>query len=168
MVTEVTPACLEFVPVKIALSADHRGVLVSSHLSALLREWGHELVDVKVCANDSCDYPDMAYGVAKAVAEGRADRGVLLCGTGIGMSIAANKIPGIRAALVHDEITAAISRRHNDANVLCMSADQLGERLIEQITRIFLQTEFEGGRHTRRVSKITAIERGDDPESDRD
>lgn len=154
--------------VKVALSADHRGVHIYSHLAEKLREWGHTLVDVPVCRADSCDYPEMAHGVARAVSDGRADLGLLLCGTGIGMCIAANKVPGVRAALVHDEITAAIARRHNDANVLCMSADQLGEHLIGQITKVFLETDFEGGRHQRRVNKITAIERGDDPAAVRD
>ena len=101
--------------------------------------------------------------MGKAVAEGRADLGLLICGTGIGMSIAANKIPGVRAAVVHDELTAQISRSHNDANVLCLSADLLGHRLIEQIVETWIKTPFEGGRHARRVHKIEAIERGEDP-----
>jgi ribose 5-phosphate isomerase B len=110
-----------------------------------------------------CDYPDMAYPVATAVATGDAQRGILICGSGIGMSIAANKVKGVRAALVHDEIGAEMSRRHNDANVLCLAADLLGVRLIERIIGIWLATEFEGGRHARRVSKITAIEQGHNP-----
>jgi len=149
--------------VKIALSCDHRGVRLYPDIADLLKSEGHELVDVPTCNGQSCDYPDMAFGVAQAVAEGRADRGVLVCGSGIGMSIAANKIDGIRAALVHDEITAEVSRRHNDANILCLSADMLGERLIERIIRKWLTTEFEGGRHARRLDKINAIERGENP-----
>ncbi|RMD62319.1 MAG: RpiB/LacA/LacB family sugar-phosphate isomerase, partial [Planctomycetota bacterium] len=94
-----------------------------------------------------------------------ADRGVLICGSGIGMCIAANKVKGVRAALVSDELSAEMSRRHNDANVLCLAADLLGDRLIERIVEIWLATPFEGGRHARRVAKIAAIERGEDPRS---
>jgi ribose 5-phosphate isomerase B len=104
------------------------------------------------------DYPDFAIDVATAVREARADRGILICGTGIGMCIAANKVPGIRAAPCHDSITAEMSRRHNDANVLCLSADLLGEELIDRMVRIWLETPFEGGRHARRVEKITRFE----------
>ena len=104
------------------------------------------------------DYPDYAFQVALAVSEGRAQRGVLICGTGIGMCIAANKVKGVRAAPCHDSITAEMSRRHNDANVLCLSADLLGEELIERMLRIWLETEFESGRHARRVEKITRFE----------
>lgn len=148
---------------KIALSCDHRGVDICQRLEDVIRGMGHELVPVPTCQSGSCDYPDMAWGVAKAVSEAHAERGVLVCGSGIGMSIAANKLPGIRAALVHDDITAEVSRRHNDSNVLCLSADMLGVRLIEKIIQIWLNTEFEGGRHARRVRKITAIEQGQDP-----
>ncbi len=148
---------------KIALSCDHRGTGVYKNLIDRLNAAGHSLIDVPICDGHSCDYPDMAYGVGKAIADGRADRGVLVCGSGIGMCIAVNKLPGVRGALVHDDITAEVSRRHNDANVICLSADLLGQRLIEQIVDIFLATEFEGGRHSRRVAKITAIEAGDDP-----
>jgi ribose 5-phosphate isomerase B len=149
--------------VKIALTADHRGASLYNNLARLLKEQGHELVAVPTCEANSCDYPDMAYSACKAVAEGEADRAILLCGSGIGMSIAANKVKGIRAALVHDDIGAQTCRSHNDSNVVCLSADMLGQRLIEQIVQIFLATEFEGGRHTRRVEKINAIERGEDP-----
>ena len=100
-----------------------------------------------------------------AIASGQADRGILLCGSGIGMSIAANKVKGVRAALVHDELTAEMSRSHNDANVVCMSADLLGQKLIEKIVEIWLTTPFQGGRHERRVKKIHAIENGVDPAS---
>lgn len=154
---------------KIALSCDHRGTEICQRLGAVIRGLGHELVEVPTCdSNGSCDYPDMAWGVARAVSQSNADRGVLVCGSGIGMSIAANKLPGIRAALVHDDITAEVSRRHNDSNVLCLSADMLGMRLIEKIVQIWLDTEFEGGRHARRVRKITAIEQGQDPTTVKD
>lgn len=132
-------------------------------ITDLVQGAGHELTEVPTCRTPSCDYPDMAYGLATAVAEGRADRGILVCGSGIGMSIAANKVKGVRAALCHDDLTAEMSRRHNDANVLCMSADLLGQPLIEKIVQVWLGTEFEGGRHGRRVEKIAAIERGADP-----
>jgi ribose 5-phosphate isomerase B len=111
----------------------------------------------------TCDYPEPAYQVASAVIAGRAERGILLCGTGIGMCIAANKIKGVRAAVVHDELTAELSRSHNDANVLCLSADLLGQRLIEKIVETWLHREFEAGRHERRIRKIHAIEEGQDP-----
>ena len=107
----------------------------------------------------SCDYPDLAYPAAKAVAEGRADRAILVCGSGIGMTICANKVPGIRAALCHDELTAQMSRRHNNANVLCLASDVLGEELIRRIVTSWLDTPFDGGgRHERRVRKIAWIE----------
>jgi ribose 5-phosphate isomerase B len=148
---------------KIALSTDHRGIHLYEALTDLVRRQGHDLVDVPTCTGGACDYPDMAWTVGRSVAEGKAERGILICGSGIGMSIAANKVPGVRAALVHDDISAEVSRRHNDANVLCLSADMLGQRLIEKIIQIWLATEFEGGRHARRNAKIAAIEAGMDP-----
>ncbi len=148
---------------KIAIAADHRGTEVCRHLRTCLRHDGYEVVDLVSHDGRPCDFPDMAYPVAVAVAEGRVDRGILICGTGIGMSIAANKVPGVRAALVHDEIGADLSRRHVDANILCLSADMLGQRIIDRIVKTWLNTEFEGGRHARRVDKINAIEHGKDP-----
>lgn len=148
---------------KIAISCDHRGAHLHRALTDLVEDNGHEVIPVPSCTGPSCDYPDFAWAVAQAVAEGRAERGVLLCGSGIGMCISANKVQGIRAALVHDEISAEMSRRHNDANVLCLSADMLGQRLIEKIVGIWLETDFEGGRHARRVAKIAAIEAGENP-----
>lgn len=148
---------------KIAVSADHRGKRVHNTLVRALGEWGHQVVDVRTCGESSCDYPDMAYDACCRVAEGAADRAILVCGSGIGMSMAANKVKGIRAALVHDEVGAGLSRSHNDANVLCMSADMLSERLMLSIVDKWLTTDFEGGRHARRVRKIAAIERGEDP-----
>ncbi|MBI1374040.1 MAG: ribose 5-phosphate isomerase B [Phycisphaera sp.] len=150
---------------KIAISCDHRGAPVYPILRKLVEETGHELVEVPTCGETAthCDYPDMAWGVAMAVSEGRADRGVLICGSGIGMCIAANKVRGVRAALVHDDISAEMARRHNDSNIVCLSADLLGQPLIRKIVQIWLSTPFEGGRHTRRVNKITAIENGEDP-----
>ena len=144
---------------RIAVSADHRGVQASKLLADKLRRDGHE-VDLIGPANgtSSVDYPEPAYLVARKIADGKADLGLLICGTGIGMSIAANKVKGVRAAVVHDELTAQISRSHNDANVLCLSADLLGEELIERMVRIWLATEFEQGRHARRVEKIAKYE----------
>ncbi len=150
---------------KIALGADHRGTDAIKAITEMLIANRHTPVPKGVCKTRSCDYPDMAYPVAQAVATGKADRGILVCGSGIGMSIAANKVKGIRAALVHDAVGAEVSRRHNDANVLCIPADMLGVRVIEQIVTAWLRTEFEGGRHERRVQKIQAIEQGLDPAS---
>jgi len=148
---------------KVALSADHRGATGIRQLCEKLKREGHEVELLGDCTGAPADYPERAYLVGKAVAEQRADVGVLICGTGIGMSIAANKIKGVRAAVVHDELTAQLSRSHNSANVLCLSADLLGQRLIEKITEVWLKTEFEGGRHSRRIRKIVAMENGMDP-----
>ena len=145
---------------KIAVGSDHRGLTVKQRIVPLLQQMGHEVVDAGPASPGSVDYPDFAFEVAKAVGEGRADRGVLICGTGIGMCIAANKVPGVRAAPCHDSITAELSRRHNDSNVLCLSADLLGEELIERMIRIWLETPFEAGRHARRVDKIMQFEKG--------
>jgi len=148
---------------KIMLGADHRGEASIKLLADRLKMLGHEVTVQSDCQGNTCDYPERAYGVARGIADGQAERGVLICGTGIGMSIAANKIKGVRAAVVHDELTAQLSRSHNDANILCLSADLLGQRLIEKITEIWLSTPFEGGRHARRIRKIGAIESGQDP-----
>ena len=145
---------------RIAIGSDHRGLTVKQRVVPLLQQMGHEVTDVGPAASGSVDYPDFAFEVAKAVGEGRADRGVLICGTGIGMCIAANKVRGVRAAPCHDSITAELSRRHNDSNVLCLSADLLGEELIERMVRIWLETPFEAGRHARRVDKIMQFENG--------
>jgi ribose 5-phosphate isomerase B len=149
---------------KIAIGSDHRGFEVKRRIAAVLQQMGHEVEDVGPHSKDSVDYPDYAFQVGLAVSEGRAQRGVLICGTGIGMCIAANKVKGVRAAPCHDSITAEMSRRHNDANVLSLSADLLGEELIERMLRIWLETEFESGRHARRVEKITRFET-DHPEA---
>lgn len=148
---------------RIALSADHRGIASIRQLAEKLSREGHQAEVLGDCSGNPTDYPERAWLVGKAVSEGRADVGVLVCGTGIGMSIAANKIPGVRAAVVHDEMTAHLSRSHNDANVLCMSADLLGQRLIEKITEVWINATFEGGRHARRIRKIIAMEHGKDP-----
>jgi ribose 5-phosphate isomerase B len=143
---------------KIAIGSDHRGFEAKRRIGVLLRQLGHEVLDMGTESRESVDYPDYAFPVALAVSESRAERGILVDGTGIGMCIAANKVTGVRAAPCHDSITAEMSRRHNDANLLCLSADLLGEELTERMVRIWLETPFEGGRHARRVEKITRFE----------
>ena len=148
---------------KIAVSADHRGRVFAEQIGQMLEQLGHEVLQWAPPEGESCDYPDKAAAVGRAVAGGDADCGVLVCGTGIGMSIAANKIRGVRAALVHDELTAGLAKSHNNANVLCLSGDLLGERKVSAIVEKWLNTEFEGGRHQRRIDKIAEIERGELP-----
>ena len=145
-------------PIKIAIASDHRGYEVKEKLRSLLADRGHEVVDFGTDSGDSVDYPDFAAKVAEAVSLQKVDRGILICGTGIGMCITANKFVGVRAASCHDDITAELSRRHNDANVLCLSADLLGEQVVRRMIDIWLKTEFEGGRHARRVEKIAQFE----------
>lgn len=144
---------------RIAIGCDHRGFAVKQKLMELLARLKHEVTDVGANTADSVDYPDVACVVAEKVSRGEVDRGILICGTGIGMSIAANKLPGVRAAPCHDDLSAEMSRRHNDLNVLCLSADMLGEKVIDRMVEIWLNTEFEGGRHARRVEKISQLER---------
>ncbi|MBN1588056.1 MAG: ribose 5-phosphate isomerase B [Pirellulales bacterium] len=146
---------------RIAVGSDHRGVSMRSKVVGLLNRLDHEVIDLGTNAEESVDYPDIAAEVAGRVSRGEVDRGILICGTGLGMSIAANKFPGVRAAPCHDYITAEMSRRHNNLNVLCLSGDILGERLVDRLVEIWLNTEFEGGRHERRVEKITALEKSD-------
>ena len=136
-----------------ALSVDARVKIVK-----LLATLGQEVLDVGSYDEQSVDYPDIAAQVARKVSSGEVDRGILICGTGLGMTIAANKFPGVRAAPCYDDLTAEMSRRHNDLNVLCLSGDILGERLVDRLVEIWLNTEFEGGRHARRVEKIRELE----------
>jgi ribose 5-phosphate isomerase B len=152
---------------KIAIGSDHRGYHLKDKLLAMLRTQGHEIEDVGTDAKESVDYPDYAVLVARKVSEKKVDRGILICGTGIGMSIAANKFPGVRAAPCTDEITAEISRLHNDLNVLCLSADMLSPRVVDRMVKIWLDTPFEAGRHARRVKKILDLENDlhEEPES---
>jgi ribose 5-phosphate isomerase B len=150
---------------KIAIGSDHRGFEAKSRIVSILHQLGHDVFDAGPHSSESVDYPDYGLEVAKAVGEGRAERGILICGTGIGMCIAANKVHGVRAAPCHDCITAEMSRRHNDANVLCLSADLLGEELIDRMVRMWLEAEFEGGRHARRVEKIIRFENVNGPPS---
>lgn len=148
---------------KLAIGADHRGAEAARLLADRVRSEGHDVVLLGNLGGESSDYPDAAYLVGMAVQKGDAERGVLIDGTGVGSCISANKVKGVRAALVHDELTAEMSRGHNDANVVCLSADLLGQRLIEKIVQVWLATPFQGGRHERRIRKIQAIEEGQDP-----
>ena len=152
---------------RIAVGTDHRGFDIRAKVVELLRQLGHEVIDVGTFSPEAVDYPDIAADVAHKVSRGEVDRGVLVCGTGLGMCIAANKVRGVRAAPCHDDLTAEMSRRHNDSNVLCLSADLLGERLIDRMIEIWLTTPFEGGRHARRVEKITELEREVEGEAER-
>ena len=140
---------------RIVLGSDHRGVAAKERLAAHVRELGHEVHDLGAFGPESIDYPDIAAQVGHEVAQGEAQRGILLCGTGIGMSIAANKVTGVRAAAVSDEKSAEMARKHNDLNVLCLPADLLEPAQIDHLVDIYLTTPFEaGGRHSRRIEKI--------------
>ncbi|HEY3964262.1 MAG TPA: ribose 5-phosphate isomerase B [Planctomycetaceae bacterium] len=143
---------------KIAIASDHRGYAIKGKILALIAELGHDALDLGTDSSESVDYPDFAVKVARAVSVKEADRGILICGTGMGMCITANKFPGVRACTCHDDLTAEMSRRHNDANVLCLSADLLGDRLVNRMVELWLKTEFEAGRHARRIEKISRIE----------
>ena len=138
----------------IVIASDHAGVEYKSALSEIIRAGGREVHDLGPADTVSVDYPDFAHLVAGAVARGEAEMGVLICGTGIGMSLSANRHRGVRAALCHDAFTTEMSRRHNDANVICIGARVIGLGVAEQMVRIFLETPFEGGRHQRRVERI--------------
>ena len=142
---------------RIAIGCDHRGLELKQAVMKLLAEAGYEYEDFGCYTTESVDYPDIARKVAEAVAKGDFERGILLCDTGIGMSIASNKVRGIRAALCHDAFAARRARQHNDANVLCMGAGR-AQDTIGEIIEAFLNTGFEGGRHLRRLNKIKALE----------
>jgi ribose 5-phosphate isomerase B len=144
---------------KIAIAADHKGVKVKQKIVALLGKLGHETVDFGTHSEQSCDYPDFARPAAEAVGRGECQRGILVCNSGIGMSLVANKVHGVRGALCYDKWAAEMSRRHNDANVLCLGAEATPESEIEEVVKTWLTTEFEGGRHQRRVDKVMKIER---------
>lgn len=143
---------------KISMGCDHGGLLLKNAIKAHLLEQGHEVVDFGTNSTDSCDYPDFAIPAARAVASGACERGILVCTTGIGISITANKVKGIRCALCGDPLSAEMTRRHNDANILAMGARVLGPGLALKIVDTFLTTDFEGGRHARRVALISDIE----------
>lgn len=142
---------------KISIASDHGGWKLKNLLRDRLREDGHEVEDLGG-SEERSDYPGVAEAVGRAVAEGRADRGVLVCGSGIGVCIAANKVPGVRAATVNETVSARLSREHNDANVICLGERLVGPEMAWEIIQIFLQTEHQGGRHSVRVQQIAEIE----------
>ncbi|KAA1257849.1 Ribose-5-phosphate isomerase B [Rubripirellula obstinata] len=142
----------------IAIASDHRGVKIKARLVQSLTDAGFALFDAGTHTEESVDYPDLAMAVATRVSNGDADRGILICGTGIGMSITANKFRAVRAVSCYDEVMVEISRRHNDANVLCLPGDMIGDRPIDDLVMMWLQTEFDGGRHSLRLEKIAKIE----------
>ena len=144
---------------KVAVGTDHRGFEAKEKLAAELKRDGHEVIDCGTHSVEPCDYPDPAFRVATRVSRGEADRGVLICMSGIGMAIAANKVKGVRAGLCHKSATAKLSREHNDTNVLVLSSMEAQEPM-EAIVKAWLATPFEGGRHQRRVDKIAQIENG--------
>lgn len=143
---------------KIAIGSDHGGFMLKSEILKHIDGKGYEVKDFGCYSTDSVDYPDVGHAVAEAVAKGEYDRGILICGTGIGISIAANKVPGIRAALCGDCFSAKASREHNNANILALGERVIGTELAKMITDIWLTTEFSGGRHSGRVDKLTGIE----------
>lgn len=144
---------------KIALGSDHGGFELKETIKKFLLTEGYEIKDFGSNSTESCDYPDYALPVAEAVAKKEFDFGILVCGTGIGISIAANKVPGIRAALCSDTFSAHATREHNDANILALGQRVVGEGLALDIVKTFLKTEFQGERHQKRIDKITEIEK---------
>ncbi|WP_019243211.1 MULTISPECIES: ribose 5-phosphate isomerase B [Bacillus] len=146
---------------KVAIASDHGGVNIRKEIIALMEEMGIQYEDFGCENGCSVDYPDYALPVAQKVANGEFDKGILVCGTGIGMSIAANKVKGIRCALVHDTFSARATREHNDSNMLALGERVIGPGLARDIAKIWLTTDFEGGRHENRVNKIKAIENSD-------
>jgi ribose 5-phosphate isomerase B len=143
---------------RIAIAADHAGFALKEKLRRRLAEDGHEVVDFGTDSAESCDYPDFAQPAARDVAHGRSDRGILVCSTGIGMAMAANKVAGIRAAPAQSADEVRLTREHNDANVLTLGAKYLDENRAAELIHLFLNTEFQGGRHARRVAKIAQLE----------
>ena len=143
---------------KIAIGADHAGFRLKEFVKKLLQEKGYEVIDVGTYSEERCHYPEFAKKVANMVSEGEVPRGVLVCGSGIGMSIVANKFKGVRAALCHNIYSAKYSRLHNDSNVLCLGGRVTGEDLTREIVEVWLSTPFEGGRHNQRLNLIAQIE----------
>ncbi|MCD8502198.1 MAG: ribose 5-phosphate isomerase B [Bacillaceae bacterium] len=143
---------------KVAIGSDHGGMNIKEEIKDYMKSKDIDFIDVGCTCNDSVDYPDYALPVADKVATGEVDRGILICGTGIGMSIAANKVKGIRCALVHDLFSAKATREHNDSNVLAMGERVIGPGLAREIAKVWLETEYEGGRHQNRLDKISSIE----------
>ena len=143
---------------RIAIGCDHGAYLLKNKVADHLRKAGYEVVDFGTNGPESCDYPDFAAAAARAVASGECEKGIVLCTTGIGVSITANKVRGIRCALCSEPLSAEMTRRHNNANMLAMGAGMIGKNMAERIVEVFLSTEFEGGRHERRVGLLDAIE----------
>lgn len=143
---------------KVILSADHAGVTIRNEVKSLLEEMEIEYVDQGCKGSESVDYPDFALPAAKRVANGEFDRGILICGTGIGMSIAANKVKGVRCALAHDVYSAKLTRQHNDSNIIAMGERVIGPGLAREIVKTWLETDFDGGRHAKRIGKIKTYE----------
>ena len=143
---------------KIALGSDHAGFKLKTLLAEKLKNDGHDVLDLGTYSLDPVDYPDFGEAVGKSVANGEADFGVACCGTGIGISIAANKVKGIRAAVVHDVTSAMLAREHNNANIICFGARLLGESVALDALDAFISADFEGGRHERRIAKLTALD----------
>ena len=143
---------------KIAMGCDHGGYELKEAIKADLTAKGYEVEDFGTYSTESCDYPDFAAAAAKAVANGACEKGIVVCTTGIGVSIAANKVKGIRCALLGDVLSAEMTRRHNDTNMMALGAGITGKNLALKIVEVWLGTEFEGGRHQRRIDKITALE----------
>ena len=142
----------------VSIASDHRGVQIKARLIQALSDAGFTVVDEGTDSENAVDYPDYAQQVARKVSRGDADRGILICGTGIGMSITANKFTGVRAASCYDEVMVEMSRRHNNVNVLCLPGDMIGDRPVDELVIMWLQTDFDGGRHEVRVNKIAEIE----------
>lgn len=143
-------------PETIAIASDHAGYDLKLLLAQALRELGHEVLDLGADGHESVDYPDFGYAMAAAIRDGRVRRGVLMCGTGIGIGIAANRFPEVRAAVVHDAYGARLCREHNDANVICFGGRTIGPDVARECLQIFLETPFDGGRHARRVDKLSS------------
>jgi len=143
---------------KVAIASDHGGINIREEIKSLMEEMGVEFEDFGCDCETSVDYPDYALPVAEKVASGEFDRGILICGTGIGMSIAANKVKGIRCALVHDVFSAKVTRQHNDTNMIAMGERVIGAGLAREIAKAWLTSDFEGGRHATRIGKITEYE----------
>ena len=144
---------------KIAVACDHGGLNLKNAMIHYVEKLGHEVVDFGTKTTDSCDYPDFAVAAAEAVASGECQRGIVVCSSGMGVSIVANKVPGVRCAHCHDTYCAKYTRLHNDANMIAFGEKVLGEGMMQEIVDLFLNTEFEGGeRHNRRIAKIKAIE----------
>ena len=143
---------------KIALGSDHAGFELKEDLLDYLAELKIDALDLGAYSQEAVDYPEVAGEVAGKVSRGEVEKGLLICGAGIGMSIAANRFPGVRAALCHDSFTARVSREHNNANILVLGGRMIGKGLAREILKIWLETEFQGGRHQRRLDKITALE----------